>query len=101
MAVSGGDGQVLAAMEPVFLTSRIGAWFTGVAALIVAGIVCNGVYMVFGTMQGMDGGDVLIIVLVGICAFIALHTAEGMTASVRVEHLTDGDGDGDNEGYLG
>ncbi len=91
VAVSGGNGQVLAAMEPVFLTSRIGAWLTGVSALIVAGIVCNGVYMVFGTMKGLDGGDVLIMVLVAICALFALITADGLTASVHIDLLPDGE----------
>ncbi len=91
VAVSGGDGQILAAMEPVFLASRIGAWMTGVSALVVAGLVCNGVYMVFGTMKGIDGGDVLVMVLVALCALFAMFTADGLTASVHVDLLPNED----------
>ena len=91
VAVSGGDTQVLAAMEPVFLASRIGAWMTGVSALVVAGLACNGVYMIFGTMKGIDGGDVLVMVLVALCALFAMFTADGLTASVHVDLLPNED----------
>ena len=91
VAVSGGDGQVLAAMEPVFLGTRIGAWMTGVSALVVAGLACNGIYMVFGTMKGIDGGDIFVTIIVVICALITWFTADRLTASVHIDLLPDED----------
>ena len=91
VAVSGGNGQVLAAMEPVFLGTRIGAWMTGVSTLVVAGLACNGIYMVFGTMKGIDGGDIFVMIIVAICALIAWFTTDRLTASVHIELLPDED----------
>lgn len=90
VAVSGGDTQVLAAMEPVFVTSRIFFWAQGVGALVGVGILCNiaGPLLLSGSD---DIEDILVMLLVGIgvCAYLAWSTASNMTASIRVERLGD------------
>lgn len=90
VAVSGGDGQVLAAMEPVFMGRRIFYWIRGISALIGAGVICNLAGPLL-TSGGDDVRDTLALLVCGlaICAGVAWFTASNMTTSIRLERLGD------------
>lgn len=90
VAVSGGDVQVLAAMEPVFIGSRIFSWIKGIGALVGVGVLGNLVVPLLSSGND-DVGDALVLLMVGLafCAYLAWSTASTMTASIRLERLGD------------
>ena len=88
VAVSGADCTVLAAMEPVFMNSRVWNWCKGVGAIIGAGLLCDiAVPLIYSDSD--DIGEVLVAIFAGICfcAYVAWTTAARMTASIQVERI--------------
>lgn len=88
VAVSGGDMQVLAAMEPIFLASRIWIWCKGVGGILGAGIVCE--FMLWlGSSDSDNKLQGILVLLFGIayCAYIAWGTAAHITKSIQVESI--------------
>ncbi len=88
VAVSGGDLQILSAMEPVFMNSRIWTWCKGVGGIVGAGLLCNLAIPLLHA-DSDDLGQILLLIFAGIsfCSYMAWSTAAKMTASVQIESI--------------
>ncbi|MEC7988000.1 MAG: hypothetical protein VX278_22725 [Myxococcota bacterium] len=88
VAVSGGDLQILSAMEPVFMGNRIWNWLKGVAGIVGAGFLCDLAVPILYSGSD-DVGEILIAIIAGIgfCAYVSWSTASRMTASIQVETI--------------
>ena len=97
-AVSGGDGKVLALMEPVLLTSKLGLWVQSIACFVGAGFIAEMSVPVvmerwttaLDTQIGSNDGMFIFIIdfiLVGICWYMSLSAAKKMPADTRIKRL--------------
>ena len=86
-AVSGGHGKVLALMEPVLLTSKLGLWVQSIACFVGAGFIAEmSVPLVMerwttalDTQIGSNDGMFIFMIdfiLVGICWYMSLSAAK-------------------------
>ena len=97
-AVSGGHGKVLALMEPVLLTSKLGLWVQSIACFVGAGFIAEmSVPLVMerwttalDTQIGSNDGMFIFMIdfiLVGICWYMSLSAAKKMPADTRIKRL--------------
>ena len=97
VAVEGGRGVVLSAMEPMFYRQRILRLLTGIAAVGAAG----GLFYIGCMLLPMMADDEGRVVLFGIgavilaCVWAAFSTARRLVVSVNVENI------GERKGWLG
>jgi len=91
VAVGGGRATVLAAMEPVFTTQRLGQLALGAAAILGTGLLWLALYAL-AFADSDDAGEIVIgvVAAIGGCMWLAWGTARRLIASVNVE-LLDGD----------
>ncbi len=98
VAVEGGTPSVLAAMEPVFLSQRIGRFLATIGLTVTAGLIWYGSWWVLfvAAHDSDEMGKLFIGVIVAILAAMtgAWHMAGKMVASVNVEGIADAQMDG-------
>ena len=96
VAVNGGAGKVLALMEPVLFTSKVGLWVQSIASLAGAGLIAETSLPVvmkrwttaLDTQIGSNEGMFIFIIdfiLVGLCWYLLLSAAKKMPADTRIK----------------
>ena len=97
-AVSGGDGKVLALMEPVLFSSKLRLWVQSIVSLAGAGFIAETSLPVvmerwttaLDTQMGSNEGMFIFIIdvmLVGICWYLLLSAAKKMPADTRIKRV--------------
>ncbi len=97
VAVEGGRGLVLSAMEPMFYSQRIMRLIIGIAAVAASGGLFYGGCLLLPLIASDDDGFGVIVIIgaaVLACAWAAFATAGRLVASVNVEHI------GEKQGWL-
>lgn len=99
-AVSGGDGKVLAVMEPVLFTSKLRLWVQSIASLAGAGFIAETSFPLVmerwewnalesATYNTNDGELILFIhiCLVVFCWYMSLSVAKKMVTDTRIKRV--------------
>ncbi len=97
VAVEGGRGLVLSAMEPMLYSQRIMRLIIGIAAVAASGGLFYGGCLLLPLIASDDDGFGVIVIIgaaVLACAWAAFATAGRLVASVNVEHI------GEKQGWL-
>lgn len=88
VAVSGGDGRVLGAIEPIVLSDRIGFWCKSIFGIVLAGVFTSFIGPVLALEQPKGFVLVLLIfVAVSLCAYFAWEMLHQIQANQRVERM--------------
>jgi hypothetical protein len=97
-AVSGGDGKVLAVMEPVLFTSKLRLWVQSIASLAGAGFIAETSFPVvmerwewnalYAAPSNTNEGEYILFIhicLVVFCWYMSLSAAKNMVADTRIK----------------